>query len=250
MDPLFGQIALKLLIALVSLMIMTKVLGKKEISQLTAFDFVSSLMLSELVGNTIYDKEVGYGHLVFALAVWTLLSYGTEKLLNRIPWLARRVTGSPDLVIREGIIDRAAMKRNNLDFGQLSMLLRENGVFSVRDVAYALFETNGSISVLSKPAAGGHQQEETPDSPSLPESVIEDGDIVDRALERLGRDRRWLLGLLAHIGIGDEREILYAEWSDASGLFYQLQSQRPPEPGARKLQSTDRSAEKAGEDLV
>ncbi|WP_127505425.1 DUF421 domain-containing protein [Paenibacillus humicus] len=249
MDPLFGQIALKLLIALVSLMIMTRVLGKKEISQLTAFDFVSSLMLSELVGNTIYDKEVGYGHLVFALAVWTLLSYGMEKLLNRIPWLSRRVTGSPDLVIREGIIDRAAMKRNNLDFGQLSMLLRENGVFSVRDVAYALFETNGSISVLSKPAAGGSQKEE-PDSPSLPVSVIEDGDIVDRALESLGRDRQWLLGLLAHIGIDDKRQILYGEWSDASGLFYQLRSQRPPGPGAKKLRNRDRTAEKAGEDLV
>ncbi|MGU3472755.1 DUF421 domain-containing protein [Paenibacillus sp. D51F] len=249
MDPLFGQIALKLLIALVSLMIMTKVLGKKEISQLTAFDFVSSLMLSELVGNTIYDREVGYGHLVFALAVWTLLSYGTEKLLNRIPWLARRVTGSPDLVIREGIIDRDAMKRNNLDFGQLSMLLRENGVFSVRDVAYALFETNGSISVLSKPAAGGNQKEE-PDSPSLPESVIEDGDIVDRALDRLGRDRQWLLGLLAHIGIQEERQILYAEWSDASGLFYQLRSQRPPEPAAEKLRNMEWTAEKAGGDRV
>jgi uncharacterized membrane protein YcaP (DUF421 family) len=232
MDSLFIQIALKLLIALVSLMLMTRLLGKKEISQLTAFDFVSSLMLSELVGNTIYDKDVSYGHLVFALAVWTLLSYGVEKLMNQIPWLSRRVTGSPDLVIREGIIDHKAMRRNNLDFGQLGMLLRENGVFSFREVAYAVFETNGSISVLRKNEQG-HGNEEGSKGVCLPESVIEDGEIDERALRRLGRDVPWLRALLSHMGIRDEQQILYAEWSDSTGLYYQLRSVKLPEPGTR-----------------
>ncbi|WP_246315833.1 hypothetical protein [Paenibacillus foliorum] len=62
-------ITVKLATAMVGLWLITKLLGKKEISQLTAFDFVSSLMLSEIVGNTIYDKDVHLVQLLYALVL-------------------------------------------------------------------------------------------------------------------------------------------------------------------------------------
>ncbi|WP_338042362.1 DUF421 domain-containing protein [Paenibacillus alba] len=223
-NNLYITIAIKLVVALIGLLIMTRLLGKKEISQLTAFDFVSSLMLSELVGNTIYDPEVHLSHLVFALVVWTLLALGLEKFIASMPWLSRYAAGTPDLVIRDGVIDFKAMKRNNLDFAQLGMLLRENNVFSLREVAYALFETNGSISVLRQKdpnsLSGDAKAQQT--KVCLPESIIENGSINEDALRRLGRNAQWLQQLLQLSGIAHHERVLYAEWSDDSGLFYQL----------------------------
>lgn len=88
-------------------------------------------MLSELVGNTIYDDEIHLSHLLFALIIWTLLALGLEKFIARFPRLSRYAAGTPDLIIRDGVVDFKAMKRNNLDFAQLGMLLRENNIFSL-----------------------------------------------------------------------------------------------------------------------
>jgi uncharacterized membrane protein YcaP (DUF421 family) len=220
---MYVSIAVKLVVALVGLLIMTRLLGKKEISQLTAFDFVSSLMLSELVGNTIYDDNVHFSHLIFALVIWTLLALGLEKFIWAFPWISRYASGTPDLLIRDGVINFKAMKRNNLDFAQLSMLLRENNVFSMRDVAYALFETNGSISVLRQNDLESQNNGVSPKKRvCLPESIIENGSINEAALERLGRDPEWLKQLLQLSGISHHERVLFAEWSDSNGLFYQL----------------------------
>jgi uncharacterized membrane protein YcaP (DUF421 family) len=221
---LYVSIGVKLTVALIGLLIMTRLLGKKEISQLTAFDFVSSLMLSELVGNTIYDDNIHLSHLLFALVIWTLLALGLEKFIARFPRLSRYAAGTPDLIIRDGVIDFKAMKRNNLDFAQLGMLLRENNIFSLREVSYALFETNGSISVLRQkdPEEISGNAKDQQGGVSLPAYIIENGNINEDTLKRIGRDRIWVDQLLQLSGIPHYEHVLFAEWSDASGLFYQL----------------------------
>lgn len=208
---IYAEIASKLVIALIALWTMTKILGKKEISQLTAFDFVSSLMLSELVGNTVYDKEASIQQLLFALALWTLMSFGLEKLAIMFPWLSKRVSGSPVLLIRDGLVDEKALKKSNLDFDQLHMLLREVEVFSVTEVAYGIFETNGSLSVLRK----------SDKKASLPAIVIAKGQIDKDALRFLGKDEAWLYGKLREQGLSGTEQVAYAEWSDDKGLHVQ-----------------------------
>src|SRR4051812_5719563 len=121
-------ITIKLVTAFFGLWFITKLLGKKEISQLTLFDFISSLMLSELVGNTIYDREVHFMMLIYALALWLALSLALEKIVQLLPWLSVPLSGRPDIIIRNGVIDVRAMRRNKLDMHQIGMLLREQSV--------------------------------------------------------------------------------------------------------------------------
>ncbi|WP_235886158.1 DUF421 domain-containing protein [Paenibacillus cymbidii] len=222
---MFAYIAVKLVTALIGLWIMTRLLGKKEISQLTAFDFVSSLMLSELVGNTIYDDDVRWIHLVFALVLWTVLSLALEKITLRLPKLSKALSGVPEIVIRDGRIDERAMKRNSLDISQLGMLLREQGVFSTREVAYAIFETNGNLSVLRKSRLEPATREElnvAAPQEELPVVLIELGDVQKRELARIGRDEAWLLGELRKLGAAGPRDVLFAEWTEQDGLYAQL----------------------------
>ena len=181
-------------------------------------------MLSELVGNTIYDSEVHYGELVFALALWMGLSLSLEKIVELFPRLSVPLSGRPDIIIRSGRIDERAMKRNNLDMHQVGMLLREQGVFSLRDVAYAIFETNGSLSVLPISSAESVTREDLqlPDKPArLGRILIERGYIEQDELRDLGRDEEWLLSELEAQGITRLSDVLYAEWSEGDGLYIQ-----------------------------
>ncbi|GLX70626.1 YetF domain-containing protein [Paenibacillus glycanilyticus] len=221
----YALISVKLITAFFGLWFMTKLLGKKEISQLTPFDFVSSLMLSELVGNTIYDREAHFSMLVFALAVWMVLSLALEKAVQLMPWLSVPLSGKPDLIIRNGVIDVNAMKRNRLDMHQIGMLLREQGVFTVREVAYAVFEPNGSLSVMRNPGDEPPTRTELRVSvpkAGLPRILIEQGTLQRGELREIGRSVEWLQSRLAEQGVDHIREVYYAEWTEEDGLFFQL----------------------------
>jgi uncharacterized membrane protein YcaP (DUF421 family) len=225
----YTYITIKLVTAMIGLWLITKLLGKKEISQLTAFDFVSSLMLSEIVGNTIYDKDVHLTHLLYALLLWTAMSLFLEKLIQFIPGLSKRMNGRADLIICNGDIDFQAMKRNNLDFDQLHTLLREQHIFSVREVAFAVFETNGNISIKKRSAVESITRQDlqlAEKAESLPVVVIENGRVQPDRLDWLGRDEQWLLKELRQHNINSADEVLYAEWSDSEGIYIQEKKQR------------------------
>lgn len=219
------MITVKLITGFFGLWFMTKLLGKKEISQLTPFDFVSSLMLSELVGNTVYDRDAHYSMLLYALALWMALSLALEKAIQLMPWLSVPLNGRPDIVIRNGVIDVKAMKRNRLDMHQVGMLLREQGVFTVKEVAFAVFEPNGSLSVMKKPGqeppTRAELQMKEPVA-GLSRILIEQGQMQRGELIHIGRNEEWLLSQLEKQGIDRIQAVYYAEWSEEEGLHIQL----------------------------
>ncbi|MBO7742677.1 DUF421 domain-containing protein [Paenibacillus sp. MWE-103] len=220
----YTMIALKLATGFFGLWLMTKLLGKKEISQLTPFDFVSSLMLSELVGNTIYDRQVHFLELIYSLALWMALSLALEKAVQLLPWLSVPLSGRPDIVIRDGEVDLRAMRRNKLDMHQIGMLLREQGVFSVKEVAFAVFEPNGSLSIMKKPDEEPPKRRDLGLSvkpASLPRILISQGYVQHDELRELGKDEAWLLALLRERGVERPRDVYYAEWSEDAGLHEQ-----------------------------
>lgn len=218
-----GEITVKLLIGFTGLWLMTRWLGKKEISQLTPFDFVSSLMLSELVGNTVYAKEVNVLQLLFALLLWAVLSYIFEKLTRNFRALRQIMDGKPAILIRRGEVDLKEMRRNSLDFDQLRMLLRQHGIFYIGDVDYAIFEANGTLSVLKKPEANEGEEKESAslhkEDSELSYNLIEDGRLIRSHLKRIGKDEQWMMQELQRRGYGDMDSIAYAEWQRGRGLF-------------------------------
>lgn len=74
----FIKIASELVVGYVALLFTTKIPGKTQITQITAFDFISALVLGELVGNALYDNNIGISQILFAVALWGALIYITE----------------------------------------------------------------------------------------------------------------------------------------------------------------------------
>ncbi|MCM3585528.1 DUF421 domain-containing protein [Mesobacillus maritimus] len=221
---MYGTILIEIIGGYLILFIIVRIQGKTQISQISPFDFVSALVLGELVGNAIYDKETGFGVIVFAIVVWGILTIVTELLTQKSRFLRYLFEGKPSIIIDKGNLDWKQMKRNRLDVDQLQQLLRDKGVFSLQEVEYAILENNGGISVLKKAAA---------DQPTLtdlkikteerviPYTIVSDGEVLSKNLQAAGVNEEWLYTAIRQKGIQTPSDISYAEYVPGKEIFIQ-----------------------------
>ncbi len=212
-DTLFGFFALYL---------MTKLLGKTQISQLTAFDFISAIILGELVGNALFDDKAGILEIAYVLFLWGGLLYLTEWITQRFKGSRALLEGSPEIVIRNGKLIRDVLKKNKLDVNQLQHLLREKDVFSIREVEYAILETNGAISVLKRSDYQTPTRKDmklAPQPANLSVTLINDGEIIYDNLEEKNLTEEWLLEELKVQGYDQVKDVFYAEYMKDEELF-------------------------------
>lgn len=220
MDYLY--LTAELIVGFFSLFIVVKLVGKTQLSKITPFDFISALVLGELLGNAVYDEETGLVSILFALALWAILHVAFEYVGQKFI-KARSITlGNPSIVIRNGKIDRQQLKQNKININQLQTLLRQKDVFSVREVEYAILEPNGTISVLKKSL---YQTTELKDlnikakDIYLPFTIISDGTVLWDNIKECGFDKNWLDSQLYGNGIKSPGEVYYAEWLEGDGMY-------------------------------
>ncbi|MFW6022568.1 MAG: DUF421 domain-containing protein [Halanaerobiaceae bacterium] len=218
------DISIKLTIGFVFIFIVTKVIGKTQINQITPFDFISALVMGELLGNAIYDKEVGLFYIFYTLFLWAFLIIFIQFLSQKFLKTRGVLEGNPAVIIRNGIIDYKVLKKNKLNLNTLQELLREKDAFSVRDVEYAILESSGNLSVLKK---SGSQQPDRDDFSlsvkpvNLSVTLISDGKILWDNLDSAGLNINWLKEEIKAEGYQSIEDIFYAEWLDGNGLFLQ-----------------------------
>ncbi|MBF0708240.1 DUF421 domain-containing protein [Alkalihalobacillus hwajinpoensis] len=219
-----GSITLELLVGFLALLVLTKALGKTQITQITPFDFISSLVLGELVGNAIYDKEVNILSIIYAVLLWGVLIYIVEWITQKFRATRSILEGNPSIVISHGKINRRQLQKNKLDINQLQNLLRQKDVFSLREVEFAILETNGSISVLKK---SDYQQPTKQDFDLKPKQgylsvdIISDGKIDWGNLHDAGFNEEWLNKILKEHNIDHAEDLLILEWQQDTGVFLQ-----------------------------
>jgi uncharacterized membrane protein YcaP (DUF421 family) len=209
------ELSLELVIGFAGLFIITRLLGKTQMSQITPFDFISSLILGELLGNAIYDKHVSIFSILYAVALWGILIYLIELWTQKKKGVRGFLEGQPVIVIHRGKVLYEVLKKSKLDLNQLQGLIRQKGYFSIYDIEYAILENNGSVSVLPKSQLDmvNRQDLNLPfKQHALPMTLIIDREIVYDNLLELGKDVNWLKSELQKQNIGDPSRVLHAEW--------------------------------------
>lgn len=218
----YAYIFIELFVGFLALLVLTKMLGKTQITQITPFDFISSLVLGELVGNAIYDKEITYVKILYTVFLWGLLIYVIEWITQKFRGTRKLLEGSPSIVIHHGKINRANLKKNKLDLNQLQNLLRQKSIFSLREVEFAILETNGSISVLQKSEYSQPNREDfdlRPYKEHLSITFISDGKVDWGNLKEAGFNDEWLYKVLKEHRIDHPEEVLILEWKEDEGVF-------------------------------
>ncbi|MGE6629795.1 DUF421 domain-containing protein [Bacillus sp. NPDC077027] len=218
----FFNIFIELLVGFFALFFITKLLGKTQFAQITPFDFISALILGEMVGNAIFDQEVSILHILFAVAVWGVLIYTVEWFSQKFKSIRAFLEGRPTLVINKGKIHYKRLKKNMLDLNQLQTLIRAKGHFALNEIEYAILETDGSISVLPKaqyaPATSKDVNVKLKEV-KLPRTFIIDGEILKKDLQEAGFDETWLRDELKHKHVSSYKDVLFCEWIEKEGIY-------------------------------
>ncbi|MDZ5470384.1 DUF421 domain-containing protein [Bacillus sp. 31A1R] len=220
----FVRIIVELVVGYFALFLLTKLLGKTQITQLTPFDFISALVLGELVGNALYDENIGISKIIFAVTAWGLLIYTTEVATQKSRKYRSVLEGTPSIIIYKGKIDYNLLKKCRLDLNQLQQLLRGKDIFSIRECEYAILEANGSLSVIKKSqySAVTPTDLNLPTQPqTLPLALILDGEIEHDNLRIVNWDAKRLETEVRITGAHGIKDVLYAEWKEGEDLYVQ-----------------------------
>lgn len=219
---MYMEIASKLFFGLLALLLITRLLGKKEMSQLTPFDFIYSIVLGGILEESIYDDKVNPLHVWFAVAVWGSLLYIIEKLSQKYDKFRILLKGETSILIKDGEFNIDELNKNHLEMEQLRIMLRQQGVFSLSEVCDLFLEPGGTVS-LKKYAK---YDSVTPDMMNLnpkDESInflfVDEGQINEGILKYAGKSKEWLYDSLAEEGYANLRKVLYAEWSETNGFY-------------------------------
>ncbi|GAF12124.1 hypothetical protein JCM19046_2450 [Bacillus sp. JCM 19046] len=221
----------ELIIGFFALLLLSKVLGKNQITQLTPFDFISALVVGELLGNAIYDEDISLRYVLYAIFIWGSLIYTIEMLTQKFRITRGLLEGTPSVVIAKGRIQFEELKKNKLDLNQLQHLLREKGVFTIREVEYGILETNGSVNIQRKQAFHSPTNKDLmiqSEEQELPLALIMDGEVIKKSLKRIQKTEEWLQNQLSSRGISSHRTVLYAEWIEGKPLFLQTYEATTP----------------------
>ncbi|OKL37401.1 DUF421 domain-containing protein [Domibacillus mangrovi] len=217
-------LTIELIIGFFLLFIIVKFVGKKIINQITPFTFISSIVLGELLGNALYDRQIGAFYMIYSMALWGILLFLVEYLGQKFLAFRGIFEGKPSALIKNGIVDREELRKNRMNLNQLQSLLRQSETFSIREVAFCYLEANGSISILKKMKYQKTTQEDFNmpiKSVYVPVTLIRDGKVLWDELNDLGFDESWLKIQLTSQGISDFKNVFIAEWLENDCLFVQ-----------------------------
>lgn len=164
------------------LVVLLRFLGKKEMSQLSILDLIVFLIISELMTLSIGDEKITFFHSVLAtfsiVGMDKLCSYLSSRYLS----VKKLLEGNPTYIIYQGKVNQEKMKKLNYSVNDLCHHLREEGIGSVSDVAFAILETDGHLSIIDK------KEEHY----VLPDSLINDGVVNKDSLKLIGKSEKWL----------------------------------------------------------
>lgn len=206
---------------IVALFLLTKLLGKTQISQLTAFDFIAAIILGELVGNALFDKKAGILDIGFVILLWGVILYIIEIIRQKFKGSRFVLEGKPALLIHKGDLIYEEMRKNRVDINEVLQMLRMKDVFALQEVEYAVLETNGELSVLKKAAYQTPNKKElnvSPTEPQIAMPLIMDGEMVKDNLAEVNITEDWLLEELSRQNF-ELHEVFFVEWLEGEKLY-------------------------------
>lgn len=217
-----GVTVARTLAGFVVLLTMTRLLGKKQLGQLTYFTYITGIALGSIVGEMVIHRDVTMTSGITALTAWALLTIAMEVTALKSSQARILLDGEPSIVIKKGMIQDRTLARLRLNMDDLSMLLRNNQVFSIQEVEYAILEPNGKLSVLKWPeqetVTKSDMQVQTARRKYVPTEIIVDGKIVVKNLQELQLTQEWLERELRSAGIEDIRDVFFAELQSDGSL--------------------------------
>ena len=191
-----GAVISRALMSLVALFIVTKLIGKKQVSELSLFDYVIGISIGNFAAEMTINTDSPEINGIIAVFIFGLIAYLVSIATIKSIILRRFFIGTPTILIQKGKILEKNLKRCKMDVNDLLEQIRIGGYCNLDEVDYAIMEANGKVSIFpkgeNKPATLKDLKLKV-EKQSLCSNVIIDGKIMHRNLENMHKDENWLI---------------------------------------------------------
>jgi uncharacterized membrane protein YcaP (DUF421 family) len=215
------QVVIRALVALVVLFVFMRIVGKKQLAQLTYFDYIVGIVVGDIAGYLSTDMENNLVHGYASLLVWTVIPFLISFLTLKSKWLRDVIEGKTTVFVKNGKVMEDNLKKVHFSTDELLSELRLKNAFQMADVEFATLETNGKLSVLlKKDAQPATVKDLKVKAAPVKESqaVIMDGEIMLEPLATIGLKTNWLYEELEKAGVSQEN--VFLGQVDAYGKLY------------------------------
>lgn len=205
------DVTVRSLLSLVTLFLVTKMLGKKQVSQLSLFDYVIGISIGNFAAEMSINLDTNYINGTVAVIIFGVVAYIVSILTMKSIYLRRFFMGVPTILIEHGKLLVNGMRKVKFDLNDLLEECRINGYFDISEIEYAIMETNGTVSILPK---GEYKPIVMKDmklkaeKQGLCANVIIDGKVMKNNLDNIHKDEEWLIQQLKVKGYQELDNIL------------------------------------------
>lgn len=192
----FIEVTVRCLISLIALFLVTKLLGKKQVSQLSLFDYVIGISIGNFAAESSVGIDTPFLYGLLSIVIFGGIAYLVSIVTMKSIVLRRFFIGVPTPIIQNGRILEKNLKKVKLDINDMLEECRNNNYFDISEIEYALLEANGKLSILPKGEYKNPVIKDLnlkPQKQGLCANVIIDGKIMFENLKNCKKDKEWLL---------------------------------------------------------
>ncbi|QAT49003.1 DUF421 domain-containing protein [Caproiciproducens sp. NJN-50] len=195
-----------------SLFILTKLMGHKQISQLDFFDYITGITIGSIAAELATDLEEPWKPLL-AMIIYAMVTLLLSVIARKFPRTRKYLNGTSVIIMDNGKLNRESLKKVKLDVNEFLVMCREQGYFDLSSIQTALFEYNGKLTILpisSRRPTIPEDFQLNPKQETLFAEVIMDGRIIQKNLQQIGFDLNWLSKQLNQHGIRSYEDVFLA----------------------------------------
>ena len=200
------DVIIKGFLSLIFLFVVIKLLGKKQVSQLNIFDYVIGISLGNIAAEMTISSDISILHGFLAMVIYGSCSLFVSFITRKSIVARRIISGVPIVLIEHGKISKKQLKKVKLDINDLLQDAREDGIFDITKVDYAVMEDSGKVTFLLKsennPLTPKDMKIKT-NSLGLTANLIMDGNIMYSNLKACGKNKTWLMKKIKECGYSD-----------------------------------------------
>ena len=209
-----------------------RLLGKRQVGDMQPSELVMTLLISEMAAIPMQDPEQPLINAIVPIALLVVINLALSFGFLKSRFLWRVFEGKESIVIENGKVVERVMRRSRITLNELFEMLRLQGFTDISQLRYAIFESNGLLSVIPyeahkpvTPAAASAPAQE----PGMPQILISDGKIMKKKLQKLGLNEQWLINELAARGIRSVKDAFIFTRDECGNVYYVAKEKKAAE---------------------
>lgn len=219
------ELGIRVFVAFLTLLIVTRIIGRKEISQMTFFNFVSAIALGSIGANVAVNANLSLQNGILSIIGWGLITIIIGLVDIKSKKARVLIEGEPIIVIKDGQVMEQKLRQLRMDTDELISMLRKKNVFSLKDVDYAIMEIDGKLSVVKKEPKQNVTKNDlnivstTPQMYPISTTLVTDGQVLTDNLSKVNLSEAWLNTQLRSFGVTSISDVFIAELQKDGSLY-------------------------------